>query len=117
MDHRLFVPGQIVGKLNILLESLAQPGDVPMAENPEASLNELIFLRIALRILIPQESNDRLRHRHPANHQGLLPSLRIFLGTLARAEVSNQSLNQNALALSAYTHPTVSPRRFRNGSL
>src|ERR1700751_2377901 len=66
-----------------------------MAEDSEASLNELIFLRIPPRILVSQERDHRLRHRHPANHQDCSPCCELLLRTLARAEGGTQSEIKN----------------------
>src|SRR6202030_240993 len=75
---------------------------VAMAEDAEASLNELIFLRIPPRILVSQERDNRLRHRHPANHQDCSPCCELLLRTLARAEGGTQSEIEVSASLSAY---------------
>jgi hypothetical protein len=73
-----------------LLESLSDSGHVAMTEDSEASLNELVFLRITLRILVSQERDNRLRDRHPATHQNT-PCSELPLRTLARSEAGTET--------------------------
>src|SRR6267378_3228242 len=77
-----------------------------MAKDSEASLNELEFFRIALRILASQKPNNRLRYRHPANHEDTLLAATRWR-TLARpnAKTDTQlkaSLGAKRLSLSGF---------------
>src|SRR5580700_9236402 len=62
-----------------------------MAEDPETSLNELVFLRIPAGVLVSQERNNRLRHGHPANHEDGSPCCQFPLRTLARSEAGAET--------------------------
>ena len=64
MHHRLLVAGLVVTeRLGILQERLADPGDVPMTEDPPAAGEEALLDAVALHVLLPEEPHQRLGHR------------------------------------------------------
>jgi hypothetical protein len=64
MDHRLLVAGLVVWEAAcVLLERLADTGDVTVTEDTEASGEEAVFDPVSLYVLLGQEAHQRLGHR------------------------------------------------------
>ncbi len=63
MDHRLLVASLVVAEVGVLLERLADAGDVAVAEDAEAAGEEGLLHAVALGILLLQERDQRLCHR------------------------------------------------------
>src|SRR6185503_19710116 len=61
VDHRLLVARRVVGEqVAMLLQRLAEPGDVAVAEDPEAAREEALAGAVALDLLHGQEAHERL---------------------------------------------------------
>ena len=70
MHHRLLVPGLVVGEeLRALVERLADPGDVAVAEDAEAAAEELLLEPVALHKLVREEADEGLRGREADAHR------------------------------------------------
>ena len=66
MHHRLLVARLVVGEqLWALVERLADPGDVAVAEDPEAAAEEAVLHPVAFDVLLREEPDERLRRREP----------------------------------------------------
>ena len=70
MDHRLLVTGLAIGQQPGrrqlgLEERLPYPGDVAMAEDPEAALDQPMARAVALGVLDGKEPDDRLADGQP----------------------------------------------------
>ena len=76
MHHRLLVPCLVVGEeIGVLVERLADSGDVAVAEDPEAALEEAVLDTVALDVLRGEEANEGLgggdsRHRQELSQTG-----------------------------------------------
>jgi hypothetical protein len=58
------------GELGVLVERLADPGDVAVAKDPEAAAEELMLHAVPLDVLRRKEADDRLRRGEPrGSHQ------------------------------------------------
>ena len=62
MDHRLFVARQVVTKIALLIERLAHPGDIAVAEDAPDPGEELLLVAVALDPWLFSEGDQRLRH-------------------------------------------------------
>ena len=61
VHHRLLVPRLVVGQqIGVLVQRLADPGDVAVAEDPEAPLEEPVLDAVALDVLRGEEPYERL---------------------------------------------------------
>ena len=65
VHHRLLVARQVVAQAAVLLQRLADAGDVAVAEDAEHAGEERRRRAVALDLLGGQERDQRLRHRHP----------------------------------------------------
>ena len=83
MNHRLFIPAEIIFQSLVLFECLPDPRHISMAENSKDCRNESIFLAIAGRELILQISHNRLRHCQSAFHPSILLMSALLEGALA----------------------------------
>ena len=63
MHHRLLVAALVVAKVGVLLERLADAGDVAVAEDAEAAGEEGLLHAVALDVLLLEEGDQRLGHR------------------------------------------------------
>ena len=71
VDHRLLVARQIVAQgCSLLLQGLADTGDVAMAEDAEHAAKKRLLAAVARRSLLRHESHHRLRHRHASCFRG-----------------------------------------------
>src|SRR4029077_77708 len=75
VHHRLLVARQDVAQAAVLLEGLADAGDVAVTEDPEHAGQERRPLAVALDLLLGQEGDERLRGRHP--HRAHLTAPRV----------------------------------------
>src|SRR5437660_5620628 len=64
MHHGLLVAGLIVAELRHLLQRLANPSNIAMSKNTEASSEKGLFSPVAFYILVVEKGNDGLGHRH-----------------------------------------------------
>jgi hypothetical protein len=72
--HRLLVAGLVVREaFGVLLERLADTGDVTVAKNSEAPGEEAAFDPISLYVLLGQEAHQRLGRRQPYRGQEITP--------------------------------------------
>jgi hypothetical protein len=62
MDHSLFVARQVIPELRVLLQRLADPGHVPVSEDPEAAGEERASGPVTLDELVRQKPDHGLRH-------------------------------------------------------
>src|SRR5204862_3756530 len=70
VHHRLLVPGLVVGEeLRALVERLADPGDVAVAEDAEAAAEEPVLDPVALDELVREETDEGLRSRQADAHR------------------------------------------------
>ena len=66
VDHGLLVAREVVAKrVAMLLQRLADAGDVAVAENPEHAAEKRLLMSVARGPLPREESHERLRHRQP----------------------------------------------------
>src|SRR4029450_10072855 len=71
VDHALLVAGHVVGEpVGVLAQGLANPGDVAVAEEPEAAGEQALGLAVALAVLVGQELDQGLGHGQPAGPAG-----------------------------------------------
>ncbi len=64
MHHRLLVAGLIVGQqVGLFEERLAHSGDVAVAEDAKAAVDETLLHTVALRELRREKPHQGLRHR------------------------------------------------------
>ena len=72
VDHALLVARRVVGQqVAVLVQRLAQPGDVAVTEDPVAAGDEPLAPAVALGLLDGQEAHQRLGHgqaRHAGHH-------------------------------------------------
>jgi hypothetical protein len=64
----------------VLLECLADTGDVTVAEDTEASGEEVAFDPVSLHVLLGQEAHKRLGRRQPYRDQEITPVPRFATG-------------------------------------
>ncbi len=78
VHHPLLVARVVVGhRLGLLEQRLPDAGDVAVPEDPEAARDQPLLEPVALRVLVRQEPDERLRHRqsHRAPVIGSLGSI------------------------------------------
>src|SRR5438477_13119 len=75
VHHRLLVAGQDEAQAAVLLEGLADAGDVAVAEDAEDARQEGALRAVALDLLLGQEGDERLRGRHPHRAHLTAPSV------------------------------------------
>ena len=84
MDHGLLVAGLVVGHgVGVLLERLADAGDVAVAEDAEAACEEALLRPVPFDVLVREEPNQRLGHRE--SYRAQLPHLRFVVSTIVVA--------------------------------
>src|ERR671916_234720 len=72
--HRLLVAGLVVREaVGVLLERLADAGDVTVAEDTEAASEETSLRSVSLYVLLRQETHQRLGRRQPYCGQEITP--------------------------------------------
>src|SRR2546421_6220498 len=64
MHHGLLVAGLIIAELRNLLQCLANPGNIAVSKDTEASSEKGLFSPVAFYILVVEKGNDGLGHRH-----------------------------------------------------
>ena len=72
VDHGLFIAAEVVAEAGVLLERLAQAGDVAVAEDAEAAFDETLFARVAAGKLGLKERDDGLGDGEAAGHGKIL---------------------------------------------
>ncbi len=75
VHHRLLVAGQDVAQAAVLLQRLADAGDVAVAEDAQHPGEERLLHPVALDVLRGQERHQRLRHRPPDGRHLTAPSV------------------------------------------
>ena len=77
MHHRLLVADQVIRDALILLQGLADAGDVSVPENSEATLKKPVLFSIALAVLVLEKCDHGLRHGEASSHpnfpRGMVP--------------------------------------------
>jgi hypothetical protein len=89
MHHALLVAKQVVGKIGILLECLADTGDVAVSKNTYATAKECLLLPVASHKLGFEKLNGGLRHGQPARHihpSLLIPTILLHNNRLANGD-------------------------------
>jgi hypothetical protein len=66
VHHRLLVARLVVGQqVGVLVQRLADAGDVPVPEDAEAAGEEALPVAVAFGVLRCEKANERLRRRQP----------------------------------------------------
>jgi len=63
MDHGLLVARLVVAELRHLLQCLADPADIAVAEDAEASGEKWLFSAVTFHVLVLEKCDDGLGHR------------------------------------------------------
>ena len=70
MHHPLLATSLVIGEeLRALVQRLPDPGDVAVAEDPEAAAEEAVLDPVALDVLRGEEADERLRRREPHDEE------------------------------------------------
>src|ERR1022692_2592094 len=94
MHHRLLIAAQVVGEVQVLLQSLPDPSHIAVAEDAKAACEERVFAAVARYVLDFQELDDGLSHRQSSRHGFLTPVATIlsFRAQFFRAHALRPSL-------------------------
>jgi len=65
----LLVAEQVITEAGVLLERLADSGDIPVTKNSEASFKEVILSAVSFDELILEKGDDGLSDRQPFCHR------------------------------------------------
>lgn len=69
MNHGLFVAEQVVRQSGVLFQGLAQPSNVSVPEDSQASFKQAVVYAIPFRVLVLEEGHDGLRDGQAGGHE------------------------------------------------